>query len=387
MNEFKYPNSPLLTSISNRLRNNYLDETLLKIYESLSDEQRYKVDVQEMFWHITEENTNQVVDEIDVLLKMFPDFKSLIQWNLKCVYSYTPESKTFQILNQLLNDKFSINVNITPLHLGNAYFGNICLHYNFTFPNEELYNIMIHDNVDGLTKFMENYDDGFLKVVCCYAALQGAINCFKYAFHHMEDDEVSICREQFLHCAIIGKNLNIFMELEHVFALGYYSDRDEYRLKLALKYHNWEVVKWLHDNAQTSYKQACHYNVVFNPPVYIYSELLYYVKGLNHLSGFILSQRPDIITHLPQNNPIRLKLKNYEDTTNARVEISKLKSERKFLIRKAEQLESEGKHDKAEAKRSKVEEIINKIKELKLKLTQLEEEHKILKTECKRLTQ
>lgn len=318
-NPFVYPHSPLLDEVGDKLKNEWLDDQLKSVYLSLNEEQRYKVDFQEMLWHITEDNVDEVVKNISTFMKLYPCLvkywlpRNLFRVLIPCVPS--PLSNKFLTA---LSSQISIEAP-TIMELSERSFLHKCRAANgFDFNNKELREILTRDDEEALREYMARF--GCCRknyfTVCVSAAYIGALKCFKYSLLSFEGadgyDEIGDDDTKIVVAAIIGKNLDIFHIVEQKFSFSF-----EYcvYLKTALKYHNWYVVKWIQQNVNESeYWSVCENNP-FKEPVFHYSEIMIYYN-FEKLRPTFLASRPDIVASLPEDvgKMVMCKDNLYEET-------------------------------------------------------------------------
>lgn len=290
----------ILATYSAKLRDEYLvdiDE-LLQLYLSLSEEDRFMVDFQEMLFHVDEENCDQVLEEIDKLLS-----------EKAYLYKWVIRSLMVEFVRVHLNDAtyykivdYFIALNLSPKHgfvfsfnqfydihgTNEAYacLSRRCPYVGYSslgttmspdskfnslrgMYNPKLVECVWRDDLETIkerellatTTFTTPTEQiimrGKYHCFLCSAAMFGAVKCFKYAWSHTDFEKLKQHEDMpaiLFMAATIGRNLEIFGIIESKFARYIFKDADNKTEAIchiwgtAMVYHNWDVVRWIRNN-------------------------------------------------------------------------------------------------------------------------------------------
>lgn len=269
---FKYPNLPLLHRISEGLHECLSMGPLCSVYESLNDEQRFKVDFQEMFYHLTMEDLNDVFISIAFIMKEFPYLFDWIRYSLEMAYFTRAKDEVFDKIDEHLRLKYSIWPKEISV-LTNLRFENVKPQdIGLSWPNGELEGILLKDDEERLRDFTNQFlERGIFEITLRSAALVGATKCFKYSLMCWGEDVRSI--ENIMKFAVIGESLDIIHILEQKGI-----DFDQESMKAALSYHHWEVFNAIYNRTDVNITDALDHWVVARSELSIYCDIEFVLK-------------------------------------------------------------------------------------------------------------
>ncbi|OHT05851.1 hypothetical protein TRFO_26277 [Tritrichomonas foetus] len=302
----------LQEKIINLNYNNYDEIRDFIIHEYV--EQKLSPDMKQTFLHILSQSVN-------IKPQKFPLYKTLVL----NIFSH-PSAKNnvkmtkLQIQNcNWTHDYYELLINISdsPPDENDAKNNSKFLKYSqqSTDIGNQVHEALLDDNID---KFQELYSQNEIRdlkisinmmninfagdflTLFEAAALYSASNIFNFLWIQQTEDENDQLHEQLFFCAIAGGNSEILIPLENFFlkrnnnlAKNDQVIYDEHCLNIALSFHNYDVVDYIHNNFKIPYNMdillSClEYNNIISF-ISIIQEIPYILKNVKTMKRLIIT--------------------------------------------------------------------------------------------------